>query len=96
MLDRLLKEKLSRLENELLNKDYRIENVTITVDNDFIYVESLLKIGSEYIESAIRIKDIIGVPVYDNKSVYNNIRSKILDIIEYEYRKQLVGVLCDR
>ena len=93
MLDRLLKEKLNCLANELLNKDYRIENITITVDDDFVYVETLLKIGSEYIESVLRIKDMISSPVYDNESVYSNIRSGILNIIECEYRKQLVGVL---
>ena len=93
MLDRLLKEKLSRLKDQLLNNDYRIENITITIVDEFVYVETFLKIGTEYIESVIRIKDMIGGYVYDNESVYNNIRSKILDIIEYEYRKQLVGVL---
>lgn len=93
MLDRLLKEKLNRLEQELLNKDYRIENITITIDDNFVYVETLLKIGSEYIENVIRIKDMIPSPVYDNESVYNNIRARILHIIEYEYEKQLVGVL---
>lgn len=93
MLDRLLKERLNCLANELLNKDYRIENITITVDDDFVYVETLLKIGSEYIESVLRIKDMIISPVYDNESVYSNIRSKILHIIEYEYSKQLLGVL---
>lgn len=93
MLDRLLKNKLCTLECELSNKDYRIENITITVDDEFIYVETLLKIGSEYIESVIRIKDMIGGLGYDNESVYNNIKSKILNIIDCEYRKQLVGVL---
>lgn len=93
MLDRSLKEKLNSLANELLNKDYRIENITITIDDNFIYVEILLKIGSEYIESVLRIKDMIGGSVYDNASIYNGIKSRILNIIEYEYSKQLVGVL---
>ena len=93
MLDRLLKDKLSRLQVKLLNNDYRIENITITIDDEFVYVETFLKIGTAYIESVLRIKDMIGGPVYDNESVYNIIKSKILDIIEYEYRKQLVGVL---
>lgn len=93
MLDRLLKEKLSRLEINLQNKDYRIANINITIDDDFVYVKTLLKINSKYIESVLRIKDMISCPAYDNESVYSNIRSKILNIIEYEYRKQLVGVL---
>ena len=93
MLDRLLKEKLNCLANGLLNKDYRIENITITVDDDFVYVEILLKIGCEYIERVLRIKDMIEASVYDNESVYSNIRSQILNTIDYEYRKQLVGVL---
>lgn len=94
MLDRLLKEKLSRLEQELLIHDFRIENITITVDDNFIYVELLLKIGDEYINNVIRIKDMTSSPVvYDSESVYSNIRARILHIIEYEYHKQLVGVL---
>lgn len=93
MLDRLLKEKLNSLANELLNKDYRIESITITIDDDFVYAEILLKIGSEYIESVLRIKEMVDSPVYDHKSVYYNIRSRILNTIECEYRKQLVGVL---
>lgn len=93
MLDRLLKNKLITLEWELSNKDYRIENITITIDDDFIYVETLLKIDSEYNESVLRIKDMIGGLGYDNESVYNNIRSNILNIIDCEYRKQLEGVL---
>lgn len=93
MIDRLLEEKLSKLEIKLQNNDYRIENITITVDDNFIYVELLLKIGGEYINNVIRIKDMISSPVYDSKGVYSNIRSRILQIIEYEYSKQLVGVL---
>lgn len=93
MLDRLLKEKLNCLANELLNKDYRIENITITVDDDFVYVETLLKIGREYIETVLRIKDMIDSFVYDNEIVYNNIRLRILNTIECEYRKQLLEVL---
>lgn len=95
MLDRLLKEKLSRLEQELLNKDYRIENIVISVDDDFIYIELLLKIGSEYVNNVIRIKDMTSIPVYDSESIYSNIRSKILHIIEYEYNKQLIFTLKD-
>ena len=93
MLDRLLEEKLDCLADELLNKDFRIEAITITVDDNFIYVELLLKIGSEYINNVIRIKDMTSSPVYDSESVYSNIRARILHIIEYEYHKQLVGVL---
>lgn len=93
MVDRLLKDNLSILVWELSNKDCRIENITITADDEFIYVETLLKISDGYINSVIRIKDMIGSPVYDNKSIYNNIRSKILNIIDCEYRKQLEGVL---
>lgn len=32
-------------------------------------------------------------PVYDNESIYNNIKARILHIIEYEYEKQLLEVL---
>lgn len=95
MLDRLLKEKLSRLEQELLNKDYRIENIVISVDDDFVYVETCLRIGSEYVNNVIRIKDMTSSPVYDSESIYSNIRSKILHIIEYEYNKQLIFTLKD-
>lgn len=94
MVDRLLKEKLSRLEINLQNKDYRIEDITITIDEDFVYVELVLKIcREEYIDCVIRVKDVIDMPVYDHESVYNNIRSRVLNTIECEYRKQLVGVL---
>ena len=93
MLDRLLKEKLNCLASELLIYDVRVANITIAVDDNFVYVEIFLKIGSGYINNVIRIKDMIDSPVYDNESVYSNIRSIILHIIEYEYRKQLVGVL---
>lgn len=93
MLDRLLEEKLDCLANKLLNKDFRIEDITITVDDNFIYVELLLKIGGEYINNVIRIKDMASSPVYDSEIVYSNIRTRILNIIEFEYHKQLVGVL---
>lgn len=93
MLDKLLKEKLSQLEIDLQNKDYRIEDITITVGDNFVYVETVLKINGKCIESVLRIKDMIDAAVYDNESVYSNIRSKILNIIDHEYRKQLVGVL---
>ena len=93
MLDTLLKERINSLANKLLNKDFRIENIIITVDDNFIYVELLLKIGDEYINNAIRIKDMTSSPVYESESVYSNIRSRILNIIECEYAKQLVGVL---
>lgn len=93
MLDRLLKDKINMLANELLNKDYRIENITITFDDDFIYVELLLKIGDEYTSKPIRIMDMVGGLVYDDKSIYNSVKSAILHFIEYEYAKQLAGVL---
>lgn len=93
MLNRLLKEKLYTLENELTIKDYRVENLNITIDNDFVYIELLLKIGSEYINKVIRIKDMLPISEYDNESVYSNIKATILHIIEYEYKKQLAYVL---
>lgn len=97
MLDRLLKEKLSRLEVELQNNDYRIESITITIDDNFVHVKTQLKIDDKYIESVLRIKDMIDSFVYDNEYdneiVYSNIRIIILNIIECEYRKQLLEVL---
>ena len=93
MLDRLVEEKLFNLATELENNDFRIENINITIDNDFVYIELLLKIGSEHINNVIRIKDMISSPVYDNESIYNNIKARILHIIEYEYEKQLLEVL---
>lgn len=93
MLDRLVEEKLFNLATELENNDFRIENINITIDNDFVYIELLLKIGSEHINNVIRIKDMICSPVYDNECIYNNIRARILHIIEYEYEKQLLEVL---
>ena len=95
MLDRIVKEKLFNLGNELLNKDYRVENINITVDDEFVYIELLLKIGSEYVNNVIRIKDMTSSPVYDNESIYSNIRSRILHTIEYEYNKQLIFTLKD-
>ena len=94
MLDDFIKGKLRMFVNDLLNKDYRLENIEITTDNDFIYVEALLK-NSEYIKSVLRISDMIELGVYDSESVYRNIKCEILDIIEREYRKKLVGALTE-
>ena len=93
MLDRLLKTKLNCLANELLNKDYRIENITITLDDNFVYIELYLKVSDNCINDVIRITDMIDSIAYNSKSTYSHIKSAILHIIEREYEKQLVGVL---
>lgn len=93
MLDRLVKEKLQILANDLIKNDYRIFDIQITNDDNFVYIELYLKISDNCINSVIRITDMVDSIAYDSESTYSHIKSAILHIIEREYEKQLVGVL---
>lgn len=92
MIDKNTQDILKGFILKLKVHDYRVDDTSINFDGDFIYFNFILTRGN-WQHKVLRIKDFVNEHAYSQEHIVDNIKERILNIIEREYRMNLYDVL---